>query len=122
MRLRAAAFWGAVSSPAISDIFISEIRTIAADNLWMSTCYNRPSVAIHFTWKRETDSVMKHLPIIEGQLAPFGARPHWGKLFTIPAAQLKTRYERYADFQQLLQKYDPKGKFRNEFLELNLSA
>jgi xylitol oxidase len=105
----------------IQDLFISEIRTIAADDLWMSTCYKRPSVALHFTWKQNTDSVMKLIPIVEEQLAPFGARPHWGKLFTIPPAQLQSRYERYADFQQLLRQYDPKGKFRNEFLDLNLA-
>jgi alditol oxidase len=105
----------------IQDLFISEIRTIAADDLWMSTCYKRPSVAIHFTWKQNTDSVMKLIPVVEEQLAPFGARPHWGKLFTIPPAELKTRYERYADFQQLLRQYDPQGKFRNEFLDLNLA-
>jgi xylitol oxidase len=106
----------------IQDLFISEVRTIAADKLWMSPAYNRPSVAIHFTWKQHTESVMKLLPVVEEQLAPFGARPHWGKLFTIPAAQLKARYERYADFQQLLRQYDPKGKFRNEFLDLNFPA
>lgn len=106
----------------IQDLFISEVRTIAADNLWMSTAYKRPSVAIHFTWKQHTDAVMKLLPIVEEQLAAFGARPHWGKLFTIPAAQLKARYERYADFQQLMRQYDPNGKFRNEFLETNFSA
>ncbi len=105
----------------IQDLFISEIRTIAADDLWMSTCYNRPSIAIHFTWKQNTDSVMKLIPLVEEQLAPFGARPHWGKLFTIPPAQLKSRYEKYADFQQLLRQYDPQGKFRNEFLDLNLA-
>jgi xylitol oxidase len=105
----------------IQDLFISEVRTIAADDLWMSPCYKRPSVAIHFTWKQNTDSVMKLIPVVEEQLAPFGARPHWGKLFTIPAAQLRSRYERYADFQQLLRLYDPKGKFRNEFLDLNLA-
>ncbi|HEX5085683.1 MAG TPA: FAD-binding protein [Blastocatellia bacterium] len=105
----------------IQDLFISEIRTIAADDLWMSTCYKRPSVTIHFTWKQNTDSVMKLIPIVEEQLAPFGARPHWGKLFTIAPAQLRSRYERYGDFLQLLRQYDPKGKFRNEFLDLNLA-
>lgn len=106
----------------IQDLFISEVRTIAADNLWMSTAYKRPSVSIHFTWKQNTESVMKLLPIVEEQLAGYGARPHWGKLFTIPSAQLKTRYERYADFQQLMRQNDPKGKFRNEFLEQCFSA
>lgn len=106
----------------IQDLFISEVRTIAADNLWMSTAYKRPSVAIHFTWKQHTEAVTKLLPLVEAQLASFGARPHWGKLFTIPATQLKARYERYADFQQLLRQYDPQGKFRNEFIDLNFPA
>ena len=105
----------------IQDLFISEVRTIAPDDLWMSTCYKRPGVAIHFTWKQNTDSVMKLIPIVEEQLAPFGVRPHWGKLFTISPAQLKSRYERSGDFQQLLLQYDPKGKFRNEFIDLNLA-
>jgi xylitol oxidase len=101
----------------INDLFISEVRTIDADDLWLSTCYQRPSVAIHFTWKQNTEAVMKLIPLVEEQLAPFGARPHWGKLFTIPAAQLRARYERFADFQQLRQQHDPQGKFRNEFLD-----
>ena len=105
----------------IQDLFISEIRAIAADDLWMSTAYKRPSVAIHFTWKQNTDSVMKLIPLVEEHLAPYGARPHWGKLFTIAPAQLRSHYERYDDFQQLLRRYDPQGKFRNEFLDLNLA-
>jgi len=102
------------------DLLISEIRTIDADHLWMSPCYQRPSVAIHFTWKQNTDAVMSLLPVIEEQLAPFGVRPHWGKLFTIAPAQLASRYERFSDFRQLLGQYDPRGKFRNEFLNLNI--
>jgi xylitol oxidase len=105
----------------IQDLFISEVRAIDADELWMSPCYKRPGVAIHFTWKQNTEAVMKLIPLVEAQLAPFGARPHWGKLFTIPPAQLRARYERFADFQQLLRQYDPQGKFRNEFLEMILA-
>ena len=102
------------------DIMISEVRTIAADNLWMSTAYKETSVAIHFTWKQNTAAVMKLIPVIEKELAPFGVRPHWGKLFTVTPAQLKARYERFADFQNLLKQYDPNGKFRNEFLDRNI--
>jgi xylitol oxidase len=101
---------------------ISEVRTVDADSLWMSPCYKRPSVAIHFTLKPDWDSVRKLLPVIENELAPFGARPHWGKLFTVAPAQLQSRYERLADFKDLLAKHDPRGKFRNEFLMKNLYA
>jgi xylitol oxidase len=101
-------------------LFITEIRTIAADNLWMSPCYNQTSVTIHFTWKPETAAVMKLLPIIEKELAPYNVRPHWGKIFTISPKILASRYEKLADFKKLVASYDPKGKFRNEFLDRNL--
>ena len=98
-------------------LMISEIRTIDADQFWMSPCYQRPSVAIHFTWKQDWPSVRKLLPVIEKELVPFGVRPHWGKLFTTSAAQFATLYERLPDFKNLVSQFDPKGKFRNEFLE-----
>ncbi len=96
---------------------ISEIRTIAADSLWMSPCYQQPCVAIHFTWIKDWPSVKQLLPLIEEQLAPFRARPHWGKLFTLPPVQVQAFYERLPDFQDLLRYYDPHGKFRNTFLD-----
>ena len=97
-------------------LLISEIRTIAADDLWMSTCYRRPSVTIHFTWKPDWPAVRRLLPIIEKELSPFQPRPHWGKLFTLSSTELRHRYERLGDFIELAAKYDPKGKFRNDFL------
>ena len=101
-------------------LMISELRTIDADGFWMSPCYNQPSLAIHFTWKQDWDSVQKVLPMIERELTPFGVRPHWGKLFTVPSAQLQGRYERCGEFKQLVERYDPKQKFRNEFLTTHL--
>ena len=96
---------------------ISEIRTIAADKLWMSPCYKQDCVSIHFTWRPNWPAVRDILPLIEEQLAPFCGRPHWGKLFTVPPARLYSLYDKLADFQQLLQNYDPQGKFRNAFLD-----
>jgi xylitol oxidase len=101
-------------------LFISEIRTVAADELWMSPCYKKTCAALHTTWKQETDAVMSLLPLIEEQLAPFAARPHWAKLFTISPPVLQSRYERLNDFKQLINQYDPDGKFRNDFLNRNL--
>jgi len=98
-------------------LLISEVRTIAADRLWMSTAYDRSSVSIHFTWKKIWAGVRKLLPRIEEQLAPFDARPHWGKLSKVSPARLRSLYERLPDFQQTLQSYDPQGKFRNAFLD-----
>ncbi len=97
-------------------LFISEIRTIAADDLWMSPCRNQDSVTIHFTWKQEWPEVSKLLPIIEKELEPFHVRPHWGKLFTIAPKTLASRYEKLPDFIKMISKYDPAGKLRNDFL------
>jgi xylitol oxidase len=101
-------------------LLISEIRTIAADDLWMSTCHNRASVAIHFTWKQDWPAVSRLLPVIERELSPFDYRPHWGKLFTIAPDTLRSKYERLPDFVALAKRFDPKGKFRNEFLDRNV--
>ena len=101
-------------------LLISEIRTIAADKLWMSPCYRQQSVAIHFTWKPEWPAVKKLLPIIEKELAPFSAKPHWGKLFTMPYARLQALHPKMHDFCELAISMDPKGKFRNDFLDKNL--
>ncbi|PLS79294.1 MAG: FAD-binding protein [Chloroflexi bacterium] len=96
---------------------ISEIRTIAADMLWMSPAFKQNSVGIHFTWEKNWMGVSKVLPLIEEALAPFQARPHWGKLFTMSPGHLQALYPKLPEFQQLLQHYDPRGKFRNTFLD-----
>lgn len=101
-------------------LMISEIRTIAADSLWMSPCYQQSSVTIHFTWKQDWPAVSKLLPVIERELAPFKVRPHWGKLFTMSPSQLKSSYEKLPEFTQLSEKLDPQGKFRNAFLDRNI--
>jgi xylitol oxidase len=103
-------------------LFVTELRTIAADDLWMSTAYQRPSMAIHFTWKPEWPEVRQILPLIEAQLAPFGPRPHWAKLFTISPSRIQAQYARLAEFKASLPHYDPTGKFRNEFIDANLYA
>jgi xylitol oxidase len=101
-------------------LFISEIRTINADDFWMSPCYKKTCVALHTTWKQETDTVMNLLPLIEEQLEPFNVKPHWAKLFTLSSPVLQSRYEKLNDFKQLVKQYDPDGKFRNEFINKNL--
>ena len=101
-------------------LLISEIRAIAADDLWLSPCYQQPCVTIHFTWKQDWPAVRKLMPIIEKELAPFNARPHWGKLFTTSPRQLRSIYKKLPEFIQLAKQYDPQGKFRNEFLNLNI--
>ncbi|MBD0278297.1 MAG: FAD-binding protein, partial [Flavisolibacter sp.] len=103
-------------------LFISEIRTIERDNLWMSPCRHQASAAIHFTWKQDWPAVRQLLPLIENELAPFKAKPHWGKLFTMSSKVLASRYEKLEDFKKMIATYDPQGKFRNEFLNRTIYA
>ncbi|MFD1887835.1 FAD-binding protein [Paenibacillus wenxiniae] len=98
-------------------LFVSELRTIAADDLWLSPFYKQESVAFHFTWKDNWEAVEQVLPLLEEALAPFHARPHWGKLFTVPAKKLQQQFEKLPEFQKLVQKYDPQGKFSNTYLD-----
>ena len=86
----------------------------------MSTAYQQDAVAIHFTWMPHTEDVQRLMPMIEAELAPFDVRPHWGKLFTLDPATLQSRYPKYQDFVKLAKTYDPDGKFRNAFLDLNI--
>ncbi|HEY1485533.1 MAG TPA: D-arabinono-1,4-lactone oxidase [Micromonosporaceae bacterium] len=96
---------------------ICELRTIAADDLWLSMAYRRDSLALHFTWHPNLAPVVALLPELEARLAPFDARPHWGKVFTMPANVVAGHYERLADFGRLRHAYDPTGKFGNAFVD-----
>lgn len=96
---------------------ISEVRAVAADDLWMSTCYQEDCVGLHFTWISDEAGVEQLLPAVEGELEPFEARPHWGKLTRMPAARVQALYPKLPAFRNLLHTYDPHGKFRNAFLD-----
>jgi xylitol oxidase len=96
---------------------ISEIRTIAGDDLWLSTAYQRDTVGLHFTWIKDELAVAPVVAAIEAALEPFGARPHWGKVFSTPPETLRGLYPRWDDFGELLARYDPAGKFRNPFMD-----
>jgi xylitol oxidase len=96
---------------------ICELRTIAADELWLSPAYGRASFAIHFTWISDIAAVAPALIAIEEQLAPFAARPHWGKVFEMNPDIVRGRYERMPDFIALVGRFDPTGKFRNAFVD-----
>jgi alditol oxidase len=101
-------------------LFITEFRTIAADDLWISPCYQRPSMTLHFTWKPQWPEVKRVLPFIEEKLAPFGVRPHWAKLFTMPPARLQSQYAKMSAYREIIAQYDPSRKFRNEFIDRNI--
>lgn len=103
-------------------LLVSEVRTIAPDDLWLSTAYGRESVGIHFTWKALEPEVMALLPALEEALAPFAARPHWGKLFADRDRALAGLYPRMGDFRALVERMDPRGAFRNDYLDRHVLA
>lgn len=123
-RERAVEALGAVFERAglISPVLqISEVRTIAADDLWLSPSYARDSVAIHFTWVKDIAAVAPVIDEVEAALAPFEARPHWGKLFAASGDVVRPRYPRWHDFEELAHRLDPHGKFRNDFVDAYFS-
>ena len=96
---------------------VSELRSVAGDDLWMSPCYGRDSLSIHFTWVPDGPAVHALLPALDACLATFDARPHWGKLFATSPERLAALYPRMGDFRALARALDPEGRFRNAFLD-----
>jgi xylitol oxidase len=69
------------------------MRTIKADDFWMSENSGGDAhVSIHFTFQPNMPAVLEVLPQIEQALLPFGARPHWGKFFTMKPADFLPSY------------------------------
>ncbi|MFI6154808.1 D-arabinono-1,4-lactone oxidase [Kitasatospora sp. NPDC051170] len=95
---------------------ISEIRAVAADDLWLSPAYGRDSVAFHFTWHPDAAAATAAVTAVEEALSAFSARPHWGKVFTTAPEAVRASYPRWDDFRALLRDLDPTGRFRNGFL------
>jgi xylitol oxidase len=103
-------------------LLISEIRTMAGDDLWLSGAFGRETVGIHFTWKMLPAEVRDLLPEIEARLLPLGARPHWGKVFTADSAQIAPLYPKLGEFRALVRRYDPQRVFGNDFLARTLGV
>ncbi|WP_426562949.1 FAD-binding protein [Angustibacter sp. McL0619] len=96
---------------------ISEVRSIAGEEQWLSPAYARDSVGFHFTWVPDVVGVDLALTVLEPLLAQFDARPHWGKVFVTPVREVAHRYPRIADFAAVVHRRDPEGRFRNRFVE-----
>ena len=65
---------------------------------------------------------MQVLPQIEAKLAPFGARPHWAKVYTMKTPEIAPLYPRMKEFRELVRGFDPKGKFDNRYLREHVDA
>jgi xylitol oxidase len=107
--------------PEMRDLLmISEIRTIAGDDLWLSTAYDRDTVAFHFSWYADQEGVDRLLPRLEDRLGEFDIRPHWGKAFAMDAAAIAERYPNMARFRALVERMDPRGAFRNDYIDRSI--
>ena len=105
-------------APALRPLLlVSEIRTIAGDDLWLSPSHDVDCVALHFTWRHDVPAVSAFLPRLDDALAPFAARPHWGKLFETTPDRLLAAYPRLGDFRALADRLDPAGKLRNDLTD-----
>jgi alditol oxidase len=106
------------ASAAIAPVLqISEVRSVHGDDLWLSPAYDRDSVTFHFTWVRDEAAIRPAMAAVEERLMPLGARPHWGKLTSVPPAEIIASYPRQSDFERLRARYDPAGKFRNTLID-----
>lgn len=94
---------------------LTELRTVAPDRHWLSPMFGRPTLCIHFTWRRDPDGVLALLPAIESALAPFEPRPHWGKVFTLEGTAVRARYPLLPRFRDLVRRWDPDGRFTNDY-------
>ena len=97
---------------------VAEIRTVAADELWLSPTYRQPSLAIHFTWSSNDEGTVRAgVSTVEMALAPFAPRPHWGAFFVYGPQLVASLYPKLPAFRELVERVDPTAKFRNDFLE-----
>jgi xylitol oxidase len=105
-----------VAEQLVPILLVGELRTVAADELWLSPQYRRDSLGLHFTWQRDPEGVAWNTSVIEHALAPFAPRPHWGKVFAMGPGELAPAYERAEDFRRLRAELDPTGTFTNAWL------
>jgi xylitol oxidase len=108
---------GHVVSPVLQ---ISEIRTVAADELWLSPCEGRDTVCLHFTWVDDAAAVAPAVRAVESALAAYDARPHWGKVFTTEPDVVRSLYPRLGDVERLRARLDPRRRFGNAFVDTYL--
>lgn len=97
-------------------IFAAEVRSVAADDLWLSSAYQREPICLHYATKADLAMPNEVIPVIEQVLAPYAPRPHWGKLYVATAEELAPRYPKMADFRALADRLDPRRAFRSPFL------
>ena len=111
-----------IADQVASVLQVAEIRTVAADTLWLSPSSGVDTVCLHFTWIKDERAIAPVIKAIEERLAAFDARPHWGKRFYVAPAEIERLYPKLPDFRSLMSDLDPGGKFRNEWISRNIAG
>ncbi len=95
--------------------FPVEVRFIGADEVWLSTAYERDSayVAVHQYHRMDARPL---LGAFEAIVAEHDGRPHWGKLHSVDAGRLARLYPRFDDFRAVRDRLDPERRFTNDHL------
>jgi FAD-linked oxidoreductase len=96
--------------------FPLEIRVAAADDIWLSTGYQRENayLAVHqFQGMPHTE----YFAAFEAIVNDVGGRPHWGKMHTLDAEVLRSRYPKFDDFLAVRRAVDPGGLFSNAYVD-----
>lgn len=101
--------------------FPVEIRVAPADDVPLSTGHGRDSFYLALHTHRRADHAA-YFGLLEPILRDHDGRPHWGKLHTLDAAELASRYARFADFLELRDRLDPDRVFTNPYLDRVLGA
>jgi L-gulono-1,4-lactone dehydrogenase len=96
-------------------MFPVEVRVAAADDIWLSTAYDRESayVAIH---QYAGLPYRAYFDRFESIVAEVAGRPHWGKLHSLDAERLRRLYPRYDEFRRVRAEVDPEARFGNPYL------
>ncbi|WP_434740466.1 D-arabinono-1,4-lactone oxidase [Micromonospora sp. SH-82] len=86
------------------------VRTIAADDIWLSNAYGRATMTI--ACLQNVDLPYEdYFRDMEAVFRQYGGRPHWGKKHWLTARELRPLYPRWDDFQRLRRRLDPDGVF-----------
>ena len=104
------------AGPELADALqTSEIRTVGADEHWLSPQHEQATWSFHFTWTSAPGAAERAAEVLETALADCGARPHWGKIF-----HRAPRPDRLGDFRTLRARLDPDERFVNDWVRRTL--
>lgn len=95
--------------------FPMEVRSVDADEFWLSPFYRRKtcSIAIHHDAAEDPTAFMR---AAEQIFRRYGGRPHWGKMHNLTAADFATIYPRWKDAMEVRRSFDPDNRFVSPYI------